>query len=136
MTRKVHTWINGILAAIVGLIGYGCAGGGEVVCEYGCPYAELEVSGQVTNEQGEALKDIQVAVFPEWHDTLYTDSLGRFDKTYEYVFPKDQQFIIVHDTAGVYASDTAIVDVTYSGGDDKWYSGYGEAHADFQLKKK
>lgn len=134
MARKVHTWINGILAAIVGLIGYGCAGG--MVSEYGCPYAELEVSGQVTNEEGEALQNIQVVVQPEWYDTLYTDSLGQFDKTYEGVFPKDQQLIIVNDTAGVYASDTTLVDVTYSGGDGKWNSGRGEAQADFQLKKK
>ena len=139
MKKKVYTWINGMLLALLGLIGYGCGegrGGEELVCEYGCPYAELEVSGQVTNEEGEALKDIQVVVCPEWNDTLYTDSLGLFDKTYPYVFPHDQQRIIVNDTAGVYASDTTVVNVTYSDGSGNWNAGHGEAHADFTLKKK
>ena len=135
MAKKIYTWINGLLAAIIGLIGYGCGKEPEIVCEYGVPHAELEINGQVTNEKGEALKDIQVVVHPEWNDTLYTDSLGQFDKTYKYVFPMDKQQIIVNDTSGVYASDSTTVDVTYSGGSGNWNYGRGEVHVDFQLKK-
>ena len=134
---KVYKWLNGLLAGMLGLIGYGCEGEGrEIVAEYGSPYAELEVSGRVTNEQGEALKDIQVVVRPELGDTLYTDSLGQFDNTYPYVFPFDKQQIIVNDTSGVYALDSTIVDVTYSGGSGNWNMGRGEVHVDFQLKKQ
>ncbi len=49
------------------------------------PFANFKVSGSVKDEEGNALKDIQVAVdFREGSysekDTLYTDSEGRFEK--------------------------------------------------------
>ena len=136
--KKVRTWINGMLSAILGLIGYGCSGGSEeILCKYGVPYAELEVSGQVTNKEGEPLKDMQIVMHPKWINTLYTDSLGQFDTNNQYMDPFCKKLkIIVNDTSGVYASDSTVVAVTYSGGDGNWNFGRGEIHVDFQLRKE
>ena len=133
MKAKVRTFMNVLLGAFLGMFGYGCGG---YLVKYGCPSAELELSGQVTNEKGEALENIQVVVRPEWMDTLYTDSEGQFSKTYQGIIPLDEYKIVVNDTAGVYASDSIVQHVKFAGGDGEWNEGTGKLHADFQLKKK
>ena len=133
MKAKVRTFMNVLLGAFLGMFGFSCSG---YLVKYGCPSADLELSGQVTNEKGEALENIQVVVQPEWKDTLYTDSQGQFSKTYPGIIPFDKYKIVVNDTAGVYASDSIEQHVTFAGGDGEWNYGSGKLHADFQLKKK
>ena len=125
--------MNVLLGAFLGMFGFGCSG---YLVKYGVPSADLEVSGHVTNEKGEALENIQVVVRPAWMDTLYTDSQGQFSKTYPGIIPYDKYKVVVNDTAGVYASDSIEQHVTFSGGDGEWNDGTGKLHAEFQLKKK
>ena len=138
MAKKVRTWINILLSGMLGMIGYGCSG---FMAEYGTPHAELEVSGQVTNEEEAELENIQIVVvkigrtFGD-NDTLYTNSEGNFDRAYHILIPEDKYKVIANDTAGVYASDSIEQHVTFSGGSGQWNYGSGEMHADFQLKKK
>lgn len=144
MKTKVSTWINVLLAAILGLLGFSCS----IRCEYGTPSANFTLEGTVSNEDDELLQDMQVVrrqgwkdgtgtvYWNEWSDTLYTDADGKFYRQYSGDFPMEYYKVIVNDTAGVYASDSIETTVTYSGGDKHWYRGNGELKADFVLKKR
>ena len=145
MKAKLNTWINVLLTAILGMLGYSC---GDMRAEYGTPMSDFTLEGTVSNEDDEPLQDIQVVHRAGWKnsegnvswmgqpDTLYTDADGKFQRLYGGDFPLEYRQIIVNDTAGVYASDSIETTVSYSGGDQHWYHGKGELKADFVLKKK
>lgn len=143
---KMKNWINILLGAILGLLGFGCAG----PVKYGVPSANLTVEGQVTNEEHEALPNMQVVRRGGWKgdpeiesvtweddpDTLYTNGDGQYYKEYRAIVPVEYYKIIVNDTAGGYMPDSVITTVDFSGGDGEWDQGSGYLKADFVLKKK
>ena len=144
MKTKVNTWINAILVAILGMLGFSSC---KVTVEYGTPSGDFTLEGEVTNEAKEPLQDIQIVLRRNWKDdfdslflkqnvdTLYTGADGRFYKYYPGVFPLEYNQVIATDTSGVYKSDTIDAHVSYSGGDGHWYNGKGQLTADFVLKR-
>ena len=69
----------------------GCDGIFETPVEYGQPYAEFKLVGEVKSEEGKPIKGIRVIVKPyiahteqqylDWYrDTLFTDAEGKFSK--------------------------------------------------------
>ena len=82
---KGWKWILGLL---MGLLGFaGCGKIGIFRKEYGSPYAEYKLLGDVKDVRGNPIRGIRVVFdrFPEkegtWgKDTLYTDSQGHFEK--------------------------------------------------------
>lgn len=155
MTSKMRKWFNVLLGAILGFMGYGCDRTEkygvlepDIPAKYGTPTADLIFEGEVTNEENAPLKNIQVVHREGWKDgegnpswleyadTLYTDAEGKYNKAYKGTFPLELHKVIVNDTAGVYKSDSTVTNVSYSGGDDEWYSGKGNLKVDFTLKKK
>ena len=158
MTIRMRKWFNVLLGAILSFMGYGCdrtekygvvnPAFPDAPAKYGTPTAALIFDGQVTNEEKEALPNMQIVHRGGWKnseggthwsdyaDTLYTDAEGKYNKAYKGTFPLEIHKVIVNDTAGVYQSDSTVTNVTYSGGDGDWYSGKGELKVDFTLKKK
>jgi len=145
MKTKVNTWINAILVAILGMLGFSSC---KVAVEYGTPSGDFTLEGEVTNEAKEPLQDIQIVLRRSWKDssdssawttkntdTLYTGADGRFYKYYPGVFPLEYNQVIATDTSGVYKSDTIDAHVSYSGGDGHWNSGKAQLTAEFVLKR-
>lgn len=146
MKTKILNRFNAILAFLIGLLGFtGCER--FIRCEYGVPTADFTLEGQVTNDEEEPLQNIQIVsqrgwkdgagtqYWEEYSDTLYTDSVGRFYRSYRDM-PYEYYRIIANDTAHVYASDTIEATVSYSGRSGTWYEGQATLTADFVLKKK
>ena len=144
MKTKVNTWINAMLVAILGMLGFSSC---KVAVEYGTPSGDFTLEGEVTNEAKEPLQDIQIVLRRNWKDdfdslflkqnvdTLYTGTDGRFYKYYPGGFPLEYNQVIANDTSGVYKSDTIDAHVSYSGGDGHWNNGKAQLTADFVLKR-
>ena len=142
MKTKVKNWINVVLGAILGLFGFGCFS----CAKYGVPYGDFTCEGQVTNQDDEKKKKMQVvhrdgmkdAVdsihWSSYADTLYTNADGIYyvhGITHLLPSPIIHE-IVVNDPSGFYQSQSFTTTVDYSGGDDE------EAYIkhDFVLKKK
>ena len=143
MKTKMRNLFNILLSAILGFLGYGC----ETAMKYGTPTANLLLEGEVTNEEKESLHNMQIVHRDGWKDnegimwndeadTIYTNAEGKYNRIYNGVFALEYHKVIVNDTAGVYQSDSAITNATFSGGDGDWYLGNGELRVNFILKKK
>ena len=72
---------------------------------------------------------MQVVVTPN-RDTLYTDAKGEYFHRSEHI-GLDSISVTVHDTAGIYASDSVRVPAVYLKDKDHF-----EATADVELKEK
>ena len=82
--NKAWTWM---LGGLMGLLGFSsCDPFGAIRYEYGAPYADYKVVGEVKDEAGKPVEGIRV-VFAPWgrdsesapwvNDTLYTDRAGK-----------------------------------------------------------
>ena len=110
---------------------------------YGSPYAEYDVEGYVYDENGNMLENMQVVVRTfdaqwDYPDTVYTNQDGHYHAVHSLTSTGgDCMEVIVHDTAGVYASDSTHI----SSGkmkvedQDSWSTFYSMRN-DFKLKKK
>lgn len=110
---------------------------------YGSPYAEYDVEGYVYDENGNMLEDMQVVVRTfdaqwDYPDTVYTNQDGHYHAVHSLTSTGgDCMEVIVHDTTGVYASDSTHI----SSGkmkvedQDSWSTFYSMRN-DFKLKKK
>ena len=110
---------------------------------YGSPYAEYDVEGYVYDENGNMLENMQVVVRTfdaqwDYPDTVYTNADGHYHAVHSLTSTGgDCMEVIVHDTTGVYASDS----IHISSGkmtvedQDSW-STYYSMRQDFRLKKK
>ena len=82
---KGWRWLWG---AVLGVLGFnGCEEIWDYPCEYGQPYAEFKLIGDVKDAKGKGIEGIRVVVNPvsdeqeTWeNDTLYSDSKGHFEK--------------------------------------------------------
>ncbi|HKM12829.1 MAG TPA: radical SAM-associated putative lipoprotein [Bacteroidales bacterium] len=152
MKRKLFSiksnWVTRILAIIFpSIILSGCP-----ICMYGSPYATYTTRGQVTNEEGKALKGIRVSVadytytdpqgneLADFIDSALTDSRGGY--LIDNLHLETYRLIVVakdidgEEEGGEYQSDTIVVDDFDFKGGDGWYSGHADVKVDFQLKKK
>ena len=142
MKTKILTGINAMIAALFGVLGMSCR---QLVAEYGCPYATLDVSGTITDSEAQPVKNIQVSVKlnanPQAGKVPVAVSVedGTYEGELEGVFPVQTAMLYADDTTGVYASDSAEVKLTYYKSQvspsDHWNSGTATVNQDFQLKK-
>lgn len=125
MKKIILKSANALLAAILALFGIaGCSGDEETLYgvpngefgsgAYGCPINGFVINGNVTNENGEAINNIQVVRHPGI-DTAYTDANGNFRIVNEGF---QGGYVLLHiddvdgDANGSYQSDTAQVILT------------------------
>ena len=149
MKTKILTGINALIAAILGGMGLTgcirCAYGPNPDVEYGCPYATLDMSGTITDSEAQPLENIQVSVklnpVPEAGriPVAFSAEDGTYEGELEGVFPLETATLYAEDTTGVYASDSAVVELKYDNSQvspsDHWNSGTAIVKQDFQLKK-
>ena len=146
MKAKVLTQINAVIAFLLSMLGFSSCNfvmkygtPNDITCKYGTPYAEIEATGKITNEENEPIKSARV-VLKEMYDTEgYTDENGIYDIHVTDIFPKDSVSIVVSDTDGVYEPDSVRIKIDYDRNDtnknDGFYEGKASINQDFRLKK-
>ena len=93
--RKLYRWA-------LGLLGISCAASCDEIFdqreEYGCPYAQFEIKGKVTDPEGNPIKGIEVS-----SDFIGESTHTEADGTYLYkgnFFPGDTMPITMKDVDG------------------------------------
>ncbi len=136
--KRINQAIHGILSALLALLGFGSCG--IVEDEYGSPYAEYQVKGQVTDEEGNPIEGIRVT-FETSPDTLYTDANGHFESKEirnVAVYGKIKFEDIDGSAHGSFLPDSAdlanLEQKQIEKGDGNWYEGKFEINVQQQLK--
>ena len=143
---KGWKWLLGALMSILGF--EGCDKIFPIRCEYGEPYADYKLIGDVKDTKGKPIKGIRVVYDrrpeEEWgQDTLYTDEKGHFEKDVEDVYMFSGSLVKFDDVDGPengsYRSKTLtnedLVFEQTKKGDKRWYSGAYSVHADVTLEE-
>jgi len=62
MKVKFYHWYNFLLGALLSVVGYGCSSDGDKPVMYGSPTADYQISGVVTDENGNPVEGIKVSL--------------------------------------------------------------------------
>ena len=139
MKKRILKSSNVLLAAILALFGISSCQEDDLYAplssdfqpEYGCFPAGFVINGKVTNENGEAINNIQV-VWPE-KDTSYTNANGIFSLNSD-DNPGTQVRLYFNDTDGPangsYQNDSTDVQI------EDYGDGTGHGYASKTLKEK
>lgn len=123
---KLKNWL---LVSLAGLLGINLSCEEMRVDEYGCPSANFNVKGKVTDPQGNPIPGIQVT--GNWDNDI-TNASGDYSlsATADPPYPENTIQIVFADVDssenGSYQNDTVPVTFQYSeltGGDDHWFEG-------------
>lgn len=126
---------------------------GPMVLEYGSPYAEYEVSGTITDEEGNPVQNENVIVrqfSPSYEDetgvhqqvlsdTVKSNAEGKYHyQRHDYPYFMQQKIrIVADDPTGVYENDSVdVLPEKVQEGEGTWNNGKYAANHDFKLKKK
>ena len=149
--KKIQTSLfkryNTLISFLLSVLGFGVACSlssceyGTPAVEYGTPFANFKVKGNVKSEvTSNPILNIRVVM---GHDTTFTDESGNY-QVENTDFPDDQTFLVEFndvdgETNGEYQPlDTIVnfIDPEYSGGSDTWYNGETEKEINVKLKDK
>lgn len=132
-----------LLTTIAGLLGIStasCAKYGTLEAEYGCPEADFDLSGYVTDRGGNPIEGIEVK---HTYRTDTTDEAGYYHIPKHVEFPDRELHISFRDVDGeehgAYRDTTVTVKVDhneYRGGNDNWYEGTLTKEVNMTLEPK
>ena len=107
--NKYHLLVGSLLTTLLGFLGVSCDNPVPVLYGVALKANNVDLNGEVTNEDGEPLESMQVVVKNYWKehvDTLYTNDSGEFEQYYGFTREdNDTLFIEVNDTSDIYASE-------------------------------
>lgn len=154
---RFYRWYDGLLAALLTFLGYGCSLNSPedmygVPVEYGVPVTSFKVVGTVTDESGKPIPGIQTKIqrkiAEQEHlgaDSTKTDAEGAFSNQFSTSSVQDLQDyrLIVEDVDGAengeFKSDTLSLEALerkqISQTSSSWKKEY-ELKAEVKLKKK
>ena len=149
--KKISTSLlksaNWLLTGLLALLGFSSCD--QVSTDmYGTPHSKFTIKGKVTNESNSPIPQIQIrSPYGEdipHADTLYTDSKGEFNYSFNGFFRSDNIPLLLTDidgeqNGGSYAPDSVSVsfkDVDVTGGDGGWYLGEATKEITIVLKEK
>lgn len=146
-----------LIRVALGLLGVSVVGSCSAFMtteEYGCPYADFEAKGVVTDEDGNGIRGVRVVISAEYPntglppltDTLWSNSNGEYGTeqpymNWEFAY-KDSVKLEFEDVdgqenGGEFQKVTIEVPVfKVKDGDGHWYSGAYEAGADVTMSKE
>lgn len=118
--------------------------------EYGCPHADFQLKGNVTDENDAPIKGIRVAVSAEYpnpditgpRDTIYTDEKGQYILMNDNFYNFHKVHLKFEDVDGPENGgefETVEKDVSVSQikeGHGEWYGGVYEANSDVTMLRK
>ena len=155
-----------LAAAVLGVFGFASCvkEGKEVIIDdfpemYGVPYADFKVLGSISDQAGDPIEGIRVAITRHNHyestpyviypqsdlyeyDTLFTDSKGLFQMKKELFEAPDDATRVFEDVDGeehggeFESIETAPAITQVKKGDNEWYFGAYEVDAKVVMKKK
>lgn len=138
MRKRFYTmkgWLLTLAAGVIGM-GVGCT-------KYGCPEADYQVKGRVTNQQGTPIPGLQMTFVGYQNDTSYTDADGRYATQSVRSSADNYQVLEVKDidsTENGSYRDTVVEvsfkDARFRGGDGKWYKGQVSVEHDIVMQEK
>ena len=140
----------------LGLLGIAMVDSCVAKAEYGCPHADFEAKGVVTDEDGNGIQGIRVVISAEYPnpdytgapltDTLWTNHSGEYvtgesyiDDDFAYMDSVKLEFEDVdgQENGGEFHKVTVEVPVfKVKEGDGNWYDGAYEAGANVTMLKK
>ena len=111
MKVRFYRWYNAVLTVLLSMLGYGCSTSSDEVVEYGTPYAEYRVKGQVTDESGVPINGIKTSsknvvvsgisgVQGFGLDSVQTDASGQFAVSFRCFPGNPETKLIVEDIDG------------------------------------
>ena len=136
-----------ILGCLLALLGFaGCESITNSAEEYGSPYVEFSIKGEVTDGEN-ALENVEVKLFHPHFSTSrmsgMTDKDGKYQISARDIGPYDtlKLKLIPDDLNNKYECDTAYVtflksDFSGKKKNDYWFAGSAEKTVNFTLKKK
>ena len=62
MKVKFYHWYNFLLGALLSVVGYGCSSNGDEPVMYGSPTDNYQISGVVTDENGNPVEGIKTSL--------------------------------------------------------------------------
>ena len=148
--------ITSLIKIALGLLGVAMVDSCIAKAEYGCPHADFEAKGIVTDEDGKGIQGIRVVISAEYPnpnymgepltDTLWTNHYGEYLTT-ESQYIGDFAFrdsvklefedVDGQENGGEFHKVTIEVPVfKVKDGDGSWYSGAYEAGANVTMLKK
>lgn len=137
---KIRKLLIAALAGLLGINATSCAKYGTIYADYGCPEADFDISGHVTDKGGNPIEGIEVKHY-DCSDT--TDAYGYYHIPKHREFPDAEVPIDFRDADGdehgAYSDTTVIVKVNHSeyrGGDDNWYEGTLTKEVNMTLEPK
>ena len=162
MKVRFYRWYNTLLTSLLALLGYGCSSEspmdmyGTIVAMYGALVIKYSVKGNVTDEDGNPIKNIKASVKTGPYDeegtpyypidSTMTDAHGQFaiDFPYNNISGGRHKLILEdidgEENGGEFQSDTLSLDqlepkqIEPSSG--AWDAGKYELTANIRLKKK
>ena len=157
MKVKINRWYNALLASLLALLGFdSCSKETETPDEYGAPYAEYQIRGNVTDEDGQPIPGIkarlghlyddndlgQIQVMPYPVDSAETNAKGELQIDAP-VYGPDMSMVLTDEdgdlNGGEFLSDTiALSDMKKEQVEEGkgWYQGKYKVSFTRQLKKK
>lgn len=143
----IMRFVGTLLTAVLAILGFsGC----KEELMYGTPHSDFEISGIVTDEDGDPMEGIRVISRSDRStgegsengysttagcDTVYTDPSGHYVIQRECISGPKWVMVLAEDPEGRYESAYEELNLKYHGGDHDWYGGKAVATADFVLKK-
>ena len=148
-TALVKGW-RWLLGVFMGILGFG--GCGKIIIfpdEYGCPYADYKLVGDVKNVRKNPIPGIRVVLdrfmeggIERGNDTLYTDANGHFEKDLLDDYWGQDYTVKFEDVDGsengsyrtkILSGDEIVKEQTKEG--KNWYEGAFTIHADATLEE-
>ena len=134
--KRINQAIQGLLSTLLAFLGFGSCG--IVEDEYGSPYTEYQVKGQVTDKEGNPIEGIRVT-FETSSDTLYTDADGYFESEDGAGYGKIKFEDIDGPAHGSFLPDSAALETferkQLEQGDGNWYKGKFEINVQQELER-
>lgn len=148
----MNCFMKSLLSYLLILLGFSsCTGSSDEPCEYGTPTATFKIKGIVQDEDGQPIPNIQVVgkyvyyvgeKFNNIKDTLYTNEMGEFSKSYTKMQPNSIQLnfydIDESKNGGTFKKDSIMkkdMTIIQTQKADGWYQGNFEIIANKKLKK-
>ncbi len=133
------------LLALIGITIISCKND-DPIAEYGCPYAEFNLKGKVTDVNNNPINQIRIVLKgqDELTDTLFTDENGGFNKTIT-INPWNKEYEIQAEdidssaNGGEYSpqnKELILNDQDFVDASGDWYAGKVSKTIDFKLNVK
>ena len=152
MKTKINKCWKWLLGAVLGALGFeSCDKILDIPQEYGQPYSEYKLIGDVKNVRKNPIPGIRV-VFDRYfeeveehaYDTLYTNADGHFEKALLVDYLGESCSVKFEDVDGaengsyrtkILTKDDLVIEQTKKG-DNNWYEGAFSVHADAVLEEE